>query len=79
MCARWAALPARTEPLLVRSSSLGSIRHGLLDGVLVFLRPGPATGAPALTMSVAVAILVLGLWIGVMPSLGAWRTQTRDA
>ena len=48
------------SPLLVRSSSLGSIRRGLLDGVLLFLKPGPASGAPTIAMSVAVAIVVLG-------------------
>ena len=67
------------SPLLVRSSSLGSLRHGLLDGVLLFLKPGPASGAPTITMSVAVAILVLGMWLLVAPSLGAWRMRTRDA
>lgn len=67
------------SPLLVQSSSLGSLRNGLLDGVVLFLKPGPASGAPTLTMSVAVAILVLGMWLLVPPSLGAWRTRTRDA
>ena len=34
------------SPLLVQSASLGSARHGLLDGVLLFLKPGPIGGAP---------------------------------
>ncbi len=67
------------SPLLVQSSSLGSARHGLLDGVLLFLKPGPASGAPVITMSVAVAVAVTALWVAVLPALGAWRTQTRDA
>ncbi|MBV9000387.1 MAG: hypothetical protein JO304_15095 [Solirubrobacterales bacterium] len=67
------------SPLLLQATSLGSARNGLLDGVLVFLKPGPASGAPALTMSVAVAIAVAALWVSVLPALGAWRTQTRDA
>jgi ABC-type transport system involved in multi-copper enzyme maturation permease subunit len=67
------------SPLLVRAASLGSARDGLLDGVLVFLRPGPANGAPTLTMAVGVAVLVLALWTLVIPTVGAWRTQTRDA
>lgn len=67
------------SPLLLRASSLGSIRRGLLDGVVQFLNPGPASGAPTVAMSVGVAIVVLALWIFVIPSLGAWRTQTRDA
>jgi hypothetical protein len=67
------------SPLLVQSSSLGSLRNGLLDGVVLFLKPGPASGAPTLTMSVAVAILVVGIWLLAFPSLGAWRTRTRDA
>jgi hypothetical protein len=67
------------SPLLVQSTSLGSARHGLLDGVLLFLKPGPISGAPVITMSVAVAVAVTALWVAVLPALGAWRTQTRDA
>ena len=67
------------SPLLVQSPSLGSARNGLLDGVLLFLKPGPVSGAPVLTMSVAVAIAVTALWVAVLPALGARRTQTRDA
>jgi hypothetical protein len=67
------------SPLLVESTSLGSARHGLLDGVLLFLKPGPVSGAPVITMSVAVAVAVTALWAAVLPALGAWRTQTRDA
>jgi hypothetical protein len=67
------------SPLLVQSSSLGSLRRGLLDGVLLFLKPGPADGAPAILMPVAVAIVVSVLWLLVLPALGAWRTRTRDA
>jgi len=67
------------SPLLVQSAGLGSIRHGLLDGVMLFLKPGPASGAPTITMSVAVAVLVLCAWLMALPMLGAWRTRTRDA
>jgi hypothetical protein len=67
------------SPLLLQASSLGSARDGLLDGVVLFLKPGPASGAPTLTMSVAVALLVAAAWLLVLPALGAWRTQTRDA
>jgi hypothetical protein len=67
------------SPLLVQSSSLGSLRNGVLDGVLLFLKPGPASGAPTISMSVGIAILMLALWLLVLPSLGAWRTRTRDA
>jgi hypothetical protein len=68
------------SPLLVRATSLGSIRHGLLNGVLTFLNPGPAdAGSTVITMSVAVAVMVLAAWLLVIPSLGAWRTRTRDA
>ena len=67
------------SPLLLQATTLGSARNGLLDGVLVFLKPGPSSGAPAITMSVAVAIAVAALWVAVLPALGAWRTQTRDA
>jgi ABC-type transport system involved in multi-copper enzyme maturation permease subunit len=67
------------SPLLVQSVSLGSIRNGLLDGAVLFLKPGPASGAPTITMSVTVAVLVLCGWLMVLPTLGAWRTRTRDA
>lgn len=67
------------SPLLVQSKSLGSLRDGLLDGVLVFLKPGPASGGPSITMSVGVAVLATIAWLVVLPALGAWRTQTRDA
>jgi hypothetical protein len=67
------------SPMLVASSSLGSARSALLDGVLVSLKPGPATGATSISMSVAVAILVTVAWLLVLPALGARRMQTRDA
>jgi hypothetical protein len=67
------------SPLLVQSAGLGSLRNGLLDGVMLFLKPGPASGAPTITMSVAVALAVLGAWLLALPALGAWRTRTRDA
>ncbi len=67
------------SPLLLRASSLGSIRRVLLDGALQFLSPGPANGAPTVAMSVAGALVVLALWMLVIPALGALRTQTRDA
>ena len=67
------------SPMLVQSASLGSLRRGLLDGVLLFLKPGPIEGAPLVMMPVAVAVLVAALWLAILPALGAWRTQTRDA
>jgi hypothetical protein len=67
------------SPLLLQATSLGSIRNGLLSGVLQFLRPGPAGDGPVITMSVGVAVLMLAIWLAVIPSLGAWRTRTRDA
>lgn len=67
------------SPMLVQSASLGSLRRGLLDGVLLFLKPGPMAGAPLVLMPVAVAVLVAALWLLVLPALGAWRMQTRDA
>ena len=67
------------SPLIVQSTSLGSIRNGLLDGALLFLKPGPSSGAPTITMSAAVAVAVLLAWMLALPSLGAWRSRTRDA
>ncbi len=67
------------SPQLVLAGSLGHVRDVLLDGVFGFLRPGPAVGGPALTMPVLVAVLVIVGWLVIVPTLGAWRTQTRDA
>jgi hypothetical protein len=67
------------SPMLVQANSLGSLRRGLLDAVMLFLKPGPADGAPVILMPVAVAIVVSALWLVILPALGAWRTQTRDA
>jgi hypothetical protein len=67
------------SPLLLGTSSLGSVRRGLLDGAVQFLDPAPASGAPVVAMSAAVAIVVLAVWLFAIPSLGAWRARTRDA
>ncbi|MBV9941797.1 MAG: hypothetical protein JO262_06670 [Solirubrobacterales bacterium] len=67
------------SPLLLQAQSLGSLRSALLDGVLVFLKPGPSSGAPVISMSLAAAVAVTVVWLLVLPTLGAWRTQTRDA
>ncbi|MGH2884234.1 MAG: hypothetical protein ACRDPA_16340 [Solirubrobacteraceae bacterium] len=67
------------SPLVVQATSLGSVRRGLLDSVLGFLKPGPLTGPPVIPMPVAVAVVVLIGWLLVLPGLGAWRMRTRDA
>jgi len=67
------------SPLLVQAVSLGSLRRSLLDAVLIFLKPGPVSGAPVIPMSVAVAVIVLVAWLLAIPALGAWRMRTRDA
>ena len=67
------------SPLLVGATALGSLRRGLLDGTLLFLKPGPTDGAPTIPMPVAVAVVVLVAWLLVLPALGARRMQTRDA
>ena len=67
------------SPLLVQSTSLGSARSGLLDGVLLFLKPGPASGAPAIAdAGGGGGRRRLGV-AAVLPALGARRMQTRDA
>jgi hypothetical protein len=67
------------SPLIVRAASLGSLRRGLLDAALMFLKPGPASGAPVIAMPVAVAVVVTIGWLLVLPALGGWRMRTRDA
>jgi hypothetical protein len=67
------------SPLLVQAVSLGSLRRGLLDAVLMFLKPGPASGAPVIPMPAAVAVVVTIGWVLLLPALGARRMLTRDA
>jgi hypothetical protein len=67
------------SPLIVQASSLGSLRRGLLDSVLLFLKPGPATGPPVIPMTVVAAIVVASLWLLAAATAGARRMQTRDA
>lgn len=67
------------SPLVVQAGALGQIRDGLLDGVMVFLRPGSAVGGGSLTMPVAVAVVVIVAWLLVLPVAGGWRALTRDA
>jgi hypothetical protein len=67
------------SPLIVQAVSLGSLRRVLLDAALIFLKPGPVSGAPMIAMPVAVAVVVTIGWLLVIPWLGAWRMRTRDA
>lgn len=67
------------SPLILQATSLGSARDGLLSGVMGFLKPGPLGGELTIAMPVGVAIVMLATWLLVLPSLGAWRTRTRDA
>ena len=67
------------SPLVVQATSLGALRRGLLDSVLIFLKPGPLTGSPVIPMPVVVAVVVTIGWLLVLPALGAWRMHTRDA
>jgi hypothetical protein len=67
------------SPLVVQAASLGTLRRGLLDAALLFLKPGPLTGPPVIPMPVAVAAVVTIGWLLVLPAAGAWRMRTRDA
>jgi hypothetical protein len=64
------------SPLVALASSLGSLRRGVLDSVLMFLKPGPATGRPVIPMPVVVAIVVTVVWLLIASAAGAWRMQT---
>lgn len=66
------------SPLLVQSESLGSLRDGVLDGVMLFLKPGPLTDGPTVSMSAAAAVVVVLAWLVIFPALGAWRALTRE-
>lgn len=67
------------SPVVLQATSLGSLRRGLLDSVLGFLKPGPLSGPPAIAMPVVVAVVVMIVWLLILPGLGAWRMRTRDA
>jgi hypothetical protein len=67
------------SPLLLQTSSLGSVRHVLLDSSVLHLSPALSDGAPVVPESLFVALLVIGLWLLVATGLGAWRTSTMDA
>jgi hypothetical protein len=67
------------SPLLLQTSSLGSIRRVLLDSSVLHLAPTSARGEPVVPESLLVALLVLGLWLLISSGLGAWRTASMDA
>lgn len=65
---------------LVGASALGHVRYVLLNSALSDLTPGPLAGNQApISMPAIVAVVVLAGWAVVLPTLGAWRTRTRDA
>jgi hypothetical protein len=67
------------SPLLLQSSSLGSVRRALLDSSVLHLAPTVSDGTPVVPESLFVALLVMVLWLAVAAGLGAWRTSTMDA
>ncbi len=66
------------SPLLMRASSLGSVRKLLLDNSVVHLAPITTSISPVVE-SLFVALLVVAAWVAVVAGLGAWRTATMDA
>ena len=64
--------------LLLNTKSLGSARDAVLNGALSQLKPGAVVG-DSVSMSVGIALVVVIGWAVVFGSLGAWRTQVRDA
>jgi ABC-2 family transporter protein len=67
-------------PILQFLGTLGSLREGLLSAATERLRPAElAVAEPAVSMSLAAAIVVVVTWTAVPLGVGAWRTATRDA
>lgn len=62
--------------LLQSFGFLGNIRDAINQVAIEQLRPG---GSPDLTMPLAVALLVLAIWVALLLTAGAWRTRTIDA
>ncbi len=70
------------SPLLANISSLGGARKGILSQAIVALQPRQASKAGTArrhNVAVALALLVLVVWLAVFLALGAWRTCTMDA
>ncbi|HKE98790.1 MAG TPA: hypothetical protein VKG45_07660 [Actinomycetes bacterium] len=68
--------------ILLSISQLGGWRRAIMQPALERIAPSqlvPGGGGSAVTMSLAVTLLVLALWSIVPLVAGAWRTQTRDA
>jgi hypothetical protein len=72
------------SPIISSIDSLGGGRKLVLSQAISHFSPvalddGGRHGAPAVTMTSAVALLVILLWLAVFAGLGAWRTRTMDA
>jgi ABC-type transport system involved in multi-copper enzyme maturation permease subunit len=69
------------SPLLANIDSLGGVRKGLLSQALAHFSPVKTEGGHGgvVTMSGAVALVVLLAWLFVFLAAGAWRTRTMDA
>jgi ABC-type transport system involved in multi-copper enzyme maturation permease subunit len=70
----WQAIATQ---LLLNTSSLGSVRDGLLTPALGQLSPFDL--GLGVTMATGVALAVLAGWLIVPAALGAWRTKSQDA
>lgn len=64
-------------PIILGITSLGSVRDLPLTAALGQLAPFPA--GTGVTMSLAVAVVVLAGWALLPTLVGAWRTRRRDA
>jgi hypothetical protein len=67
-------------PIITHISFLGASREAVPDPALERLTPAQLAGnGVQLHESLSTAVLVIVLWTIVSISVGAWRTQTRDA
>ena len=68
-------------PLLLPIKALGSSRQGLLGAATERLKPSGLLNQPTteITMTIAVAAVVIVAWAILPLALGAWRTAARDA
>ncbi|HEY2770640.1 MAG TPA: hypothetical protein VGI87_08735 [Solirubrobacteraceae bacterium] len=67
------------SPLLLQTTSLGSIRAGLLESTVLHLAPVTINRGMFVSESLGVALVVMALWAAVSLGLGAWRTARVDA
>jgi hypothetical protein len=67
------------SPLLLQTTSLGSVRTALLESTVLHLSPLTINERMLVPGSLGLGLLVMALWTAVALGVGAWRTARVDA